>query len=80
MRAAGWAPAVWLGPKIVAQPCRMAVPGEAAGVGPVLGLGGGILALVFGVVPLGALSPLVALGGGGAIGLVLGLLPIGGPA
>lgn len=48
--------------------------------GLVLGLGGGILAIVFGVVPLGALSPLVALGGGGVIGLVLGFLPIGGPA
>jgi len=48
--------------------------------GLVLGLGGGILAIVFGVVPVGALSPLVALGGGGVVGLVLGLLPIGGPA
>lgn len=48
--------------------------------GLVLGLGGGILAIVFGVVPVGALSPLVALGGGGVIGLVLGFLPIGGSA
>ncbi len=48
--------------------------------GLVLGLGGGILAVVFGVVPIGALSPLVALGGGGVIGLVLGFLPIGGSA
>ena len=46
--------------------------------GLVLGLGGGILAVVFGVVPVGALSPLVALGAGGVIGLVLGFLPIGG--
>ena len=48
--------------------------------GLILGLGGGILAIVFGVVPLGTLSPLVALGGGGVIGLVLGFLPIGGSA
>jgi uncharacterized membrane protein len=48
--------------------------------GLILGLGGGILAIVFGVVPLGALSPFVALGGGGIIGLVLGFLPIGGAA
>jgi len=48
--------------------------------GLVLGVGGGILAVVFGIVPVGSLSPLVALGAGGVIGLVLGLLPIGGPA
>ncbi len=49
-------------------------------LGLILGLGGGILAIVFGVVPLGALTPLVALGGGGVLGLVLGFLPIGGSA
>lgn len=61
-----------------------AIPGRHAfrGLlfGLVLGLGAGILAIVFGVVPLGALSPLVALGGGGVIGLVLGFLPIRGSA
>lgn len=48
--------------------------------GLVLGLGGGILTVVFGIVPVGALSPLVALGAGGVIGLILGILPIGGSA
>ena len=61
-----------------------AIPGRHAfrGLlfGLVLGLGGGILAVVFGVVPLGTVSPLVALGGGGVVGLVLGLLPVGGSA
>jgi hypothetical protein len=48
--------------------------------GLVLGLGAGVLAIVFGVVPVGALTPFVALGGGGVVGLVLGLLHVGGAA
>lgn len=54
-------------------------PGRGLLFGIVLGLGGGILAIVFGFVPLDAISPLVALGGG-VIGLALGLLPVGGGA
>jgi hypothetical protein len=48
--------------------------------GLLLGIGAGILAIVFGIVPIGALTPFVAIGGGGVIGLVLGLLHIGGGA
>ena len=57
-------------------PGRHAIRGLIFGL--ILGFGAGVLALVFGVVPLGALSPLVALGGGAVVGLVLGLLPVGG--
>lgn len=46
--------------------------------GLLLGVGAGILAIVFGVVPIGALTPLVLAFGGGIVGLLLGLAHIGG--
>lgn len=46
--------------------------------GLLLGVGAGVLAIVFGVVPIGALTPLVVAAGGGVLGLILGLLHIGG--
>jgi hypothetical protein len=55
-------------------------PGRGLLFGLVLGLGAGVLAVVFGVLPLGSLSPVVALAGGGLIGLVAGWLPFGGGA
>jgi len=55
-------------------------PGRGLIFGILLGLGAGVLTLVFGIVPLGSLSPVVAIVGGGVIGLVAGLLPIGGGA
>jgi hypothetical protein len=48
--------------------------------GLLLGIGAGVIAIVFGIVPMGALTPFVAIGGGGVIGLILGLLPVGGGA
>jgi hypothetical protein len=55
-------------------------PGRGLVFGLLLGIGAGVLTLVFGVVPLGSLSPVIAIVGGAAIGLVVGLLPIGGGA
>ncbi len=48
--------------------------------GLLLGVGAGILAIVFGIVPIGALTPLVVAFGGGVVGLLLGLLHLGGAA
>jgi len=46
--------------------------------GVLLGLGAAVLAIVFGFMPVGALTPWVALAAGPIIGAVVGLLPIGG--
>jgi hypothetical protein len=61
-----------------------AIPGRhpARGflAGMLLGGGAGIRMLVFGIVPIGALSPLVAIFGGAIVGLIAGLVPVGGGA
>lgn len=45
--------------------------------GILLGVGAAVLSIVFGFMPLGALSPWVALAAGPIVGAVVGLLPIG---
>jgi hypothetical protein len=46
--------------------------------GILLGLGLAVLAIVFGFMPLGTITPWVALAAGPIVGAVVGLLPIGG--
>lgn len=46
--------------------------------GLLLGLGAAVLTIVFGFMPVGAMTPWVALAAGPILGAVVGLLPIGG--
>ena len=46
--------------------------------GVLLGVGLAVLAIVFGIMPLGSMTPWVALAAGPILGAVVGLLPIGG--
>jgi len=58
------------------------IPGAHFGrgllTGLLLGVGAAVLAIVFGIMPLGAITPWVALAAGPILGAVVGLLPIGG--